>query len=243
MTIRRNSPIIFILAGVVVLAAGGLAYQHSEIRSLRTQLEEHQAALESTSRTVAAATSRLETQESRIDALEHMTRRGAEKTDLPSIEKLEALEPGYYQLTTTTSYKADVEEMPPYTITHIVLELDRQTWGTKLNIGLARSGMVPSGVYFDYDNDAAVDIDMGLNFIRDIPVFGRSLADTYDPVVSQDLYTIFVNESDHAEFTSIEDLRNDAEAASSYLWRFVDSRYRVMEARILENLPEQQEQP
>ena len=117
------------------------------------------------------------------------------------------------------------------------------TYESRLNVGLARSSMIPNGVYFDYDNDGLVDADMALDFVRDIPVFGRRLARGYDPVVAQNLYSIFVNEAENAEYTSIDDLANDAEAASSYLWSFVERQYETLEAWVLENSPDQANEP
>lgn len=239
METRPNKRPTYILAGAIVLCIVGLVYQYFEIRSLRLQMWEHRASLEWVSSDAATALAMSEEQESRIKMLESTANQTSRKIDLPLIDKLNALQPGFYQLTTSTRYDPDFEEMSPYTITHVVVELHYETYGTQLNVGLARSGMIPRGVYFDYDNDGQIDVDMALDFVRDSPVFGRRLAKAYNPIVAQNLYSIFVNEAENAEYTSIDDLANDAEAASSYLWTFVESQYEAIEAWVLENLPDQ----
>lgn len=242
METRLHKSVIYAFVVAVVLAIVGLTYLHFEIRSLRSQMKDQQATLDSVSRSAARALAKLEAQESRLEMLESTARAPARNAALPSVEKLDALQPGYYELTTSTPYDPEVAEVSPYTITHVVVELNYETHATKLNVGMGRSGMTPNGVYFDYDNDGEVDVDMALYFVRDIPIVGRSLAKAYDPVVAQNLYAVFVNEVENAEFTSVDDLSDDAEAASSYLWRFVNSHYSAIEAWVVENLPDRQKQ-
>jgi hypothetical protein len=100
--------------------------------------------------------------------------------------------------------------------------------------------MIPKGVYFDYDNDGQVDVDMFRDFAREIPIVGRRLAKAYDPVIAQNLYSIFVDESEKAEYTSIDDLAEDAEAKSNYLWSFVINQYEHMETWIRDRLEDSQ---
>lgn len=237
-----DKTVVYILAVAVILAIVGLTYQHFEIRSLRSQMQDNQATLESVSHDAASTLAKLESQESRLEVLESTARESAMYPGFPSVEKLDALQAGYYQLTTSTPYDPDIEAVSSYTIAHVVVELNYKTSTAKVNVGMARSGLTPSTVYFDYDNDGRIDVDMAFNFVRDIPVVGRSLARAYDPVVAQNLYSVFVNEVENAEYTSVDDLANDAEAASSYLWRFVNSHYSAIEAWVVENLPDQQKQ-
>ena len=89
-------------------------------------------------------------------------------------------------------------------------------------------------------NDGEIDADMALNFVRDIPVIGGRLARAYDPLVSQNLYAIFVSEAANADYTSVDDMTGEAEAASSYLWRFIVDQYDAIEAWVLEHLADEQ---
>ena len=239
MNTRANKNSNYILSGAVVICIVWLVYQYIEIRSLRLQMTEQRASLELVSSEAAAALAKSEDQESRIELLESTANKDSGETNFPSIDKLNALQPGFYQLTTSTQYSPDVEEFLPYTINHVMVQLHYENYDTQLSVGLASSGLIPQGVYFDYDNDGRIDVDMALNFVREIPVFGRSLAKAYDPMVAQNLYSIFVNESENAEYTSIDDLANDAEAASSYLWIFLENQYEDIEDWVLENLPDQ----
>ncbi|MDH3547339.1 MAG: hypothetical protein OEN22_09580, partial [Gammaproteobacteria bacterium] len=68
-------------------------------------------------------------------------------------------------------------------------------------------------------------------------------AKVYDPVVSQTVYSIFVSEAVNAEYTSVNDMADDVESASSYLWKFVQDQYETIEKWVLENLPEQEPNP
>jgi hypothetical protein len=120
------------------------------------------------------------------------------------------------------------------------MEMRYEDYGSTLHVGMATSGMIPRGVYFDYDNDGQIDVDMALNFVRDIPVVGQSLAKAYDPEIGQNLYSIFVSEAENAEYTSVDDMSENAEAASSYIWKFVMDQYESIEAWVIENLPDQQ---
>lgn len=239
MDTKPNKRSTLVLTVAIVICFAGLVYQYFEIHSLRLQISENRVSLEQTSRDSATALTMSEGQESRIKLLESTANQASRRIDFPPIDKLNALQPGYYQLNTSTQFDPDFEESSPYTITHVVVELRYKSYGTKLNVGLAISGMIPTGAYFDHDNDGEIDVDMALDFVRDIPVFGGRLAKAYDPVVAQNLYSIFVNEAGNADYTSIDDLANDAEAASSYLWTFVESQHEAIEAWVLKNATDQ----
>ncbi len=175
---------------------------------------------------------------SRISALEAALARSPAALAPPSRQDLDALAPGVYVLQTSTAFDPEADGNEPYTITHAVVELQYDDYGTKLHVGIATSGWLPSGVYFDYNNDGEVDADMALSFVRDIPVIGGRLVRAYDPRLSQNLYAIFISESANAEYTSIDDMTGEAEAASSYVWRFIVAQYETIEAWVMEQLAE-----
>ena len=120
---KPNNRLTYILAGATVIFVVGLGYQYFEIRSLRLQMSENRARLELASRDSAAALATSEDQESRIKMLESNASQTSRHIDPPAIEKLNALQPGLYELATSTQYDPNFEEMATYTITHVVLEL------------------------------------------------------------------------------------------------------------------------
>lgn len=238
MTEKTGSRYVF--GGVVAVLVLALAYQHFEIRALRSQVAEIETRAQAASGEAEKALAKSKNQESRLEALERRSEQKFGTLPLPSAEGLAALGSGYYRLTTNTSYdpdnEPDADETPDYTITHITMAMDFESYATRLHVGLARSGLTPMSVYFDYDDDGRIDVDMALDFVRDIPVVGARLAGSYDPDVAQNLYAIFVGEAADAEYTSADDLANDAETASSYLWEFVQQKYDAIEAWVLEKL-------
>ncbi len=192
-----------------------------------------------TSAAAEAFLARSDSLESRVESLERAADITFNALKPPSVEELDMLLPGLYELETSTQYDPDAEETSSYTITHVVMEMRYEDYETKLQVGMATSGWIPKGVYFDYDNDGRIDTDMAMDFVRDIPMVGRKLAKAYDADSAQNLYSIFVSEAENAEYTSVEDMADDAEAASSYIWRFVMGQYEAIEAWVLENLPDQ----
>ncbi len=192
-----------------------------------------------TSAAAEALLARSDSLESRVESLERAADITFNALKPPSVEELDMLLPGLYELETSTQYDPDAEETSSYTITHVVMEMQYEDYETKLQVGMATSGWIPKGVYFDYDNDGRIDTDMAMDFVRDIPMVGRKLAKAYDADSAQNLYSIFVSEAENAEYTSVEDMADDAEAASSYIWRFVMGQYEAIEAWVLENLPDQ----
>ncbi len=176
----------------------------------------------------------------RISALEAALARAPTAMPPPSKQDLDALAPGVYVLQTSTPFDPEADNPEPYTITHAVVELQYDEYGTKLHVGIATSGWLPSGVYFDYNSDGKVDADMALSFVRDIPVIGGRLVRAYDPQLSQNLYAIFVSEAANADYTSVDDMTGNAEAASSYVWRFIVDQYEAIEAWVLEHLAEEE---
>ncbi len=181
----------------------------------------------------------------RISALEAALGRAPALLARPSRQGLDALAPGVYVLQTRTPFDPEAENDEPYTITHAAVDLQYDDYGTKLHVGIASSDWLPTGVYFDYNSDGEVDADMALSFVRDIPVIGGRLARAYDPQLSQNLYSIFVSEAANADYTSVDDMTGEAEAASSYLWRFIADQYETIRAWVLQQLGEEEavEQP
>ena len=238
-TISSNR-LVYFLAGAIVLCIAGLVYQYFEMHALRLQVTENRAVGELAVKDAAAAALAVsESQDARIESLENDLSPTSGKLDRPSADKLDAIRPGLYQLNTVTQYDPASEDSSPYTITHVAVLLGYESYEVKVSIGIATSSMlIPKGVYFDYDNDGQIDTDMALEFVRELP-FGRRLAKAYDTDDAQNLYSIFVNEVDLAEYTSIDDLVNDADTSSNYVWTFVENQYEAIEAWVLENLPEQ----
>jgi hypothetical protein len=189
-----------------------------------------------------ALLARSDSLESRVESLEQAAEITFSVLEPPSVEELDTLLPGLYELETSTHYDPEVEEASPYTITHVVMEMRYEDYGTKLHVGMAIAGWIPKGVYFDYDNDGQIDTDMAMDFVRDIPMVGRRLAKAYDADSAQNLYSIFVSESENAKYTSVDDMADDAEAASSYIWSFVMDQYETIEAWVFESLSDQSDE-
>ena len=230
-------------AGLIVCIAL-LVYALWRMDSLSERFDGLDQRLGLTSRDVQQTTSDIQARadelESRVASLEQSAGISPSALQKPSLEQLDLLLPGLYELETSTQYDPEFKETSPYTISHVVMEMRYEDYGSTLHVGMATSGMVPKGAYFDYDNDGQIDVDMALNFVRDIPVVGRSLAKAYNPEIGQNLYSIFVSEAENAEYTSVDDMSEDAEAASSYIWKFVMDQYESIEAWVIENLPDQQ---
>ena len=66
---------------------------------------------------------------------------------------------------------------------------------------------------------------MAIDFVREIPFIGRRLANAYDPVVAQNLYSIFVTERENAACTSAKDMADATSEKSSMLWNYVMDNY------------------
>ena len=237
----RINPILAstLIATVALLAFATwrLSMQSAQLDLLALQLSSTRSELEQTRTALDASAGRIEELEARIAAVERIQVQAFDTPVPISINVLNALPPGLYELETTTAFDAASEETS-YSITHIVLELRDET---RVHLGVARAGMVPKGAYFDYDSDGLIDAEMAIDFVREIPFVGRSLARSYDTRVAQNLYSIFIAEVEGATYTSIDDLRNGAAAQSSYLWDFVMRQYEAIEAWVLEQLAESSE--
>lgn len=157
----------------------------------------------------------------------------------PPLDKMHALQPGAYFLATDTQYELRSEPVSQYQITHIVAEIENETINARLDVGLASRGLIPLGVYFDYNSDGLVDAEMVQEFVGEIPVIGKTLAKGFDPVVSQNFYSIFVIESQQAEYKSADDIADGAGAASKLFISFVSAQLQAMADWVLEYLPEQ----
>jgi len=236
---------------VLLICVGHLWILLSRVNQLQDQLYRTIADIEaakSAAEAYSAMRTQSEDQKARIAVLEAALGKSVGVLDLPTQEQLDALQPGFYELQTSTQYDPDLDETASYMIRHVVVEVQYEDYGAKLQMGLASGetlGMIPAPIaaYFDYDGDGQIDTDMAMDFIRDIPIIGGRLAKAYDPVVSQMVYSIFVSEALNAEYTSVDDMADNAETASSYLWKFVQDQYETIEKWVLENLPEQETNP
>jgi len=216
----------FLAAGLLVCVAV-LVYEFSQIQSLAIQVIGLQLRLDDAQVRLEDLSQLSEKHERQIEVIEETSR--PKGIGAPSRQQLDDLKPGLYVLTTDTQYDSGTEDATEYQITHVTLVMSVDSIGTKLHVGLASSGMIPQSIYFDYDNDGQVDVDMARDFAREIPIIGRRIARAYDPAIAQRLYSIFVAESDNAEYTSVDDLVQEAEDTSDYLWSFVMSQYQDME--------------
>ncbi|MFQ5549329.1 MAG: hypothetical protein ACE5FV_13620 [Woeseia sp.] len=240
MQTKPNRRRAYLLTAGLLVCVAALVYEFSEIQRLENQAIILRARLDVAQTRLADLSHLSEKHERQISAIEEATGLKRIAVEAPSRQRLDTLQPGIYVLTTDTQYDPSADEATTYQITHVTLEMSFESFGTKLNIGLARSGVIPKGVYFDYDNDGQVDVDMARDFAREIPVVGRRIANAYDTAIAQNLYSIFVAEADNAEYTSMDDLTQQAEAASNYLWSFVISQYQNMEDWIRDKLDDSQ---
>lgn len=238
MQTESNKRRTYILVAGLLACVMVLLYELSEVSELEDQVVGLQLRLDEAQTRIENLHQLSEKHESQISIIE---KAADDKTiEAPGRLQLDALKPGFYVLTTDTQYDPSAGERTTYQITHVTLEMSFDTLDTKLNVGLASSGMIPQSIYFDYDNDGQVDVDMARDFAREIPFVGRRIARAYDPVIAQNLYSIFVAEVHNAEYTSVDDITQQAESTSNYLWSFVIDQYKDMEDWIRDEMEEPQ---
>lgn len=240
MQTKLNKRRTYLLTAGFFVCVAALVYEFSVVQRLENQVNSLRLRLDAAQMRLANLSHASEKHERQIGVIEEATGLKRIAVEAPSRQQLDMLQPGIYVLTTDTQYDPSAEDATTYQITHVTLEMSFEALGTKLNIGVARSGVIPKGVYFDYDNDGQVDVDMARDFAREIPIVGRRIAKAYDPAIAQNLYSIFVAEADNAEYTSMDDLTQQAEATSNYLWSFVISQYQNMEDWIRDKLEDPQ---
>jgi len=228
-----------VLGAVVAVCLVGLVYQHLALGELRQRVAANEASLARAASETAAALELAESQQARLAVLENVPDPVTGIIPIPTVDGLAQLEPGFYELTTSTRYDAALDEVSEYEISHMVVEFNYDTYSTRLNVGVARSGTwsLPIGIYFDYDNDGKIDSDMAMKFAGDIPLIGGLLKSAYKPVISQNLYSIFVHEAALADHVSFDDISDNASAASNRLWAFLQSQYETIKEWIFENMP------
>jgi hypothetical protein len=227
-----KSDVIAITATVgMALAVVYLAFQNSELSSridwLSAEVSRHEKNHQETAEAAASQLAKLREQ---VDSLKHLPQTSPVADVRPTVEALSALETGYYELQTTTAYNGQSLEVDEYSISHVAVDVSYEGFGTKLQAGLALRGLYPIGVYFDSNSDGELDSEMAIEFVRDIPIIGRRLANAYDPEVAQSLYSIFMLERGNASFTSSEDMADDAIETSGILWSYVMDNYDMLAA-------------
>jgi hypothetical protein len=240
MTTAAGNRTVNLLTGAILLCLAGLVYLFIELRSTQEVLRKSLEISEQLAEDAAAIEAVVNDQQIRIDSIEMARGLAFRVPDVPTTAALQKLQPGIYVLETQTPYDPKAEESVSYDITHVIVDIRYEEYGTRLHIGVAKSGWVPAGVYFDYNNDGRVDTDMALEFVRDIPIIGRRLAEAYGPELAQNLYSIFVKEAANAAYTSVEDLNEDAEAASNYVWSFLSDYYGAIETWVLKKIRDEQ---
>jgi len=234
-----NNRFVHVLGGLIVICLVGLAFQYRTIGKLQQRLAASEAAIAQVAREAASVRDRADSQASRIELLENAPDPVTGIIPTPTTDMLATLEPGFYELTTSTLYDPTSDDVARYEISHVILEFNYDTYSTRLNVGVARSGTwsLPLGIYFDYNDDGKIDSDMAMKFAGDIPLIGGMLKSAYKPVISQNLYSIFVHESAAARHVSFADISEDAGAASNRLWTFLQGQYDTLKEWIFENLP------
>ena len=197
---RINSTSTWLLAGGLAVCIGFLVHQYLLLKDLRDQLREQRVHISQLERAI-----------------------NVEKNISISFTRasLNSLHPGLYSLKTNTAYGEDMHEVSEYEITHLTADVGVDTSQVRLHIGIAMSGLVPIGTYFDYDNDGRIDGEMATKFMRDIPIVGSQLAKTFNPDVAQNLYTIFLSESDDSDYRSYTEMSDDAGMVAKQMWSFV----------------------
>ncbi len=227
------------LGAVVAACLVGLVLQYVALGKLRQRIADNEASLDRAATETAAALELAKNQQARLSVLETAPDPVTGIIPIPTVDSLAQLGPGFYELTTSTRYDTAPDEASVYEISHMVVEFNYDTYSTKLNVGIARSGTwsLPIGIYFDYDNDGKIDSDMAMKFAGDIPLIGGLLKSAYKPVISQNLYSIFVHEAAMAEHVSFDDISDNAGAASNRLRAFLQSQYETIKEWIFENMP------
>ena len=233
------------LGAVVALCLVALVFQYLALGKLRQRVADNEASLEQAATETAAALKLAEGQRVRLSVLENAPDPVTGIIPIPTVDGLAQLEPGFYDLTTSTRYDTASDEESEYEISHMVVEFNYDTYSTRLNVGIARSGTwsLPLGIYFDYDNDGKIDSDMAMKFSGDVPLIGGLLKSAYKPVISQNLYSIFVHEAAMAEHVSFDDISDNASAASNRLWVLLQSQYETIKEWIFENMPAPEVEP
>ena len=239
MPSTANNRLLYLLGAVVAVCLVALVYQYVALDKLRQRVADNEATLERVATETAAALELAESQRVRLSVLENAPDPVTGIIPIPTVDGLAQLEPGFYELTTSTWYDTASDEETEYEISHMVVEFNYDTYSTRLNVGIARSGTwsLPIGIYFDYDNDGRIDSDMAMKFAGDIPLIGGLLKSAYKPVISQNLYSIFVHEAAMAEHVSFDDISDNASAASNRLSAFLQSQYEMIKEWIFENMP------
>lgn len=245
MPANHNNRTLYLLGAAIACSLAGLVYQHIALEKLRQKVADNEASLARAASETAAALELAERQQVRLSMLENAPDPVTGMIPVPTVAMLEALGPGFYDLTTSTRYDPTSDDVSEYEISHMVVEFNYDAYSTRLNVGIARSGTwsLPIGIYFDYNGDGKVDSDMAMKFAGDIPLIGGFLKSAYKPVISQNLYSIFVHESAKAEYVSLADISEDAGAASNRLWTFLQSQYETLKEWVFQNLPKPDEEP
>jgi hypothetical protein len=137
------------------------------------------------------------------------------------VEACDTLFPtGVYRLVTETSYGPG--DSGEYEIYHASAGI--KEW--RVNVGARLNDFaVPTDIYLDYNGDGRIDTSLAARFVREIPVFGNTLADRLiaGSVVQQNLYTVFSCEWRDAEFFAAHEMDDSANEAAQYLWDLVQS--------------------
>jgi len=241
MSESGNHRAVYVLGALIVICLAGLVYQYRTIDMLERQVNANEAAIAQVAREAASARERAASQAARLRLLETAPDPVTGIIPVPSVDMVVALEPGFYELTTDTRFDPASDDIVEYQVSHVTVEFNYDTHSTRLNVGIARSGTwsLPIGIYFDYNGDGKIDSDMAMKFAGDIPLIGGFLKSAYKPVISQNLYSIFVHEAATARHVSFAEISDDAAAASNRLWKFLESQYDSIKEWVFENLPAQ----
>jgi len=126
---------------------------------------------------------------------------------------------GLYQLKTDTNY-GPLSEGEEYEISHV----STLVGGWNINAGITLNDFgIPTAFYFDYDGDGKIDSAIAARLVRELPIVGNTIADRLlaDSSIHQSLYSVFSCEWRNGEFTSSDDMINEASNTTNVLWDLI----------------------
>ena len=126
---------------------------------------------------------------------------------------------GLYQLRTDTNY-GPLSGGEEYEISHV----STLVGGWNINAGITLNDFgIPTAFYFDYDGDGKIDSAIAARLARELPIVGNTIANRLlaDSSIHQNLYSVFSCEWRNGEFTSSDDMINEASHTTNVLWDLI----------------------
>ena len=192
MKIKNLSLLISVLVAGLLICAGLLVHQYSQIKSLNDQLAVHTEHI---------------SQVEQVIKLDKKKRLSANRTTPDSLRT------GIYTLELDFVDEQRNVEQDAYTIYHVTSTVG--VGEIKLHFGIAPTKF---RFYFDQDNDGWVDTEILYEYVDSIPFVGGLLSATVEPELSQELYDAFLTHSDKATFVPPERIAEDAGKFAQDIW-------------------------